>query len=119
MGCGSGVLGQAAVMRQAPVGHGIRPGEHRRPRGRGGTQPGRSSWVWNVVTPTGSGTCVVSGKPTVRKAQIPGGTGMTREANAGGRKAAGNRDGRSWPLLPGVSDNRPDTGPWCPAAKAG
>ena len=37
------------------------------------------------------------GQPTMRKAQFPGGLRMTREANAGGRKAAGNRDecGRS------------------------
>jgi hypothetical protein len=33
---------------------------------------------------------LVSGKPTVRKAQSPGGCGMAREANAGCRKAAGN-----------------------------
>jgi len=66
--------------------------EHRRPRGREGTQPGRISQVRNVETPSGSGRACVPGKPTVRKAQVPGGNRMTREANAGGRKAAGNRD---------------------------
>ena len=34
---------------------------------------------------------VVAGRPTVRKAQFPSGRRMTQEANAGGRKAAGNR----------------------------
>src|SRR5664279_6172481 len=66
--------------------------EHRRPRDTGGTLPGRNSCVWNVVTPSGSGRQVASGQSTVRKTQFPGGQRMTREANAGGRKAAGNRD---------------------------
>jgi len=44
--------------------------------------PGRCLCVWNVVTPSGSGRECGSGKPTVRKAQSPGGCGMTREANA-------------------------------------
>jgi hypothetical protein len=35
---------------------------------------------------------VVSGRPTVRKVQLPSGRRMTQEAKAGGRKAAGNRD---------------------------
>ena len=68
--------------------------EHRRPRDTGGTLPGRSSCVWNVVTPSGSGRQDASGQSTVRKTQFPGGIRMTREANAGGRKAAGNRDNR-------------------------
>ena len=60
---------------------------------------------------------MVPGKPTVRKAQIPGGNRMTREANAGGRKAAGNRDTDGWPLLLAVLDNWPDTGPGARARK--
>jgi hypothetical protein len=32
------------------------------------------------------------GKPTVRKAQLPSGNKMVQEANAGGRKAPGNRE---------------------------
>ena len=84
MGCGSGVQGLAAGKQQATAGHGIWPGGHRRPRGREGTHPGRISLVRNVVTPSGSGHLVVPGKPTVRKAQVPGGNRMTREANAGG-----------------------------------
>jgi hypothetical protein len=65
------VQGLAAGKRQALAGHGIRSGEHRRPRGRGGTQPGRISQVRNVETPSGSGRSA-PGKPTVRKAQFPG-----------------------------------------------
>jgi hypothetical protein len=50
---------------------------------------------------------VVIGGPTVRKAELPSGEGMTREANAGRRKATGNRDSMArLPLV--VSDNRPD-----------
>ena len=40
--------------------------EHRRPRGTGGTHPGRSSCVRNAVTPSRSG--LWPGKPIVRKA---------------------------------------------------
>jgi hypothetical protein len=98
MGACAGWQGLAAVKRQALAGHGIRSGEHRRPRGRGGTHSGRISLVRNVETPSGSGRLVAPGKPTVRKAQFPGGNRMTRQANAGGRKAAGNRDHDGWCL---------------------
>jgi hypothetical protein len=43
---------------------------------------------------------LVSGKPTVREAELPSGRRMTQEANAGGRKAAGKRDNRSAPPTP-------------------
>src|SRR5664279_5034019 len=111
MGCSSGVQGLAVGKRQAPVKEVASPGEHRRPRGKGGTHPGRISIVWNVVTPTGSGPDGWSGRPTVRKAESLGGDGMTREANAGGRKAAGNRD-----RMIGPSADRSDTD--CPQAAA-
>jgi hypothetical protein len=52
-------------------------GEHRRPRAIEGALPGRSLSVWNVETPSGSGP--VSGKPTVRRAQLPGGHRMTKK----------------------------------------
>ena len=39
---------------------------------------------------------------TVRKAEFPGGCRTTREANAGGRKATGNRERWCWLLLPVV-----------------
>ena len=74
-----------------------RPGEHRRPRDTGGTHPGRISCVWNVGTPMGSGRGNGTGQPTARKAQSPSGGRMTREANAGGRKATGNRDAHGRP----------------------
>ena len=90
MGCVCGVQGLAAGKRQALAGHGIWSGEHRCPRGRGGTHPGRISLVRNVETPSGSGRSA-PGKPTVRKAQSPGGNRMTRQANAGGRKATGTQ----------------------------
>jgi hypothetical protein len=59
---------------------------------------------------------VVAGKPTVRKAQFPGGNRMTRQANAGGRKAAGNR-GVMLALPLAALDNWPDTGPGARARK--
>ena len=52
---------------------------------------------------------MVGGKPTVRRAQLPGGNRMTREANAGGRKAAGNRD-PALAFYQRFLDNWPDTG---------
>jgi len=48
--------------------------------------------VRNVTTPLGSESSDALGKPTVRKARLPSGRRMAQEANAGGRKAAGNRD---------------------------
>jgi hypothetical protein len=54
---------------------------------------------------------LVGGKPTVRKAQSLGGNRMTRDANAGGRKAAGNRESGAGPFYQRFSDNWPDTGP--------
>ena len=77
MGCRSGVQGLAAVERQAPVKESTWPGEHRRPRGREGTHPGRSSRVRNAVTPSRSGPR--SGKPTARRAQLLGGNRMTEK----------------------------------------
>lgn len=74
--------------------------------------------VKGAPTPVVSRTCgtwkprqgpamVVAGKPTARNAELPGGDGMTREANAGRRKATGNRD-RWLAPPPVVSDNWPD-----------
>ena len=47
-------------------------------------------FMCNTTIPLGSG-CLVAGRPTVRKVQFPSGRRMTQEANAGSRKAAGNR----------------------------
>ena len=79
MGCRSRAKGLAAVERQVPVKETTWPGEHHCPRGRGGTHPGHSSRVRNAVTPSGSGREGVSGKPTVRGAQLPGGNRMTEK----------------------------------------
>lgn len=70
----------------------------------------------NVAIPMGSDAAVVVvGGLTVRKAEVPSGEGMTREANAGSRKATGNRDGMTrLPLV--VSNNRPDRDA-CPGPK--
>jgi hypothetical protein len=66
--------------------------------------------VRNVAIPLGSGTALaVAGGLTVRKADVPSGRRMTREASAGGRKTAGNHDVMTrLPLV--VVDNRPDRG---------
>ena len=53
-------------------------GEHRRPRGTGGTHPARSSCVRNAVTPVEVRTAM-SGKPTVRNAQFLGGNVMAEK----------------------------------------
>jgi len=58
-------------------------------RGIEGTQSGRVLRVRNVETPSGSGG--LSGGLTVREAEFFGGNRMVQEANAGGRKAEGNR----------------------------
>jgi hypothetical protein len=51
--------------------------EHRCPRGIEGAHPGRCSCVRNAVTLSGSGHRF--GKPTVRRAQLPGGNRMTEK----------------------------------------
>jgi len=87
-----------------------RSGGHRRPRGIGGTQPGRISLVRNVTTPLGSVRITAHGKPTARKARLPSGRRMTQEANASSRKATGKRDISGRLLRRSSSYNRPDTG---------
>lgn len=65
--------------------------------------------------PMGSRRLMLSGRPTARKAETPSGERMTREANAGGRKATGTRD--RWSALPpAVPHNWPDRGT-CPDPK--
>ena len=93
MGCGAGCRGWPLRSGRRRPGIFCRPGEHRRPRDTGGTHPGRISCVWNVGTPTGSGGATCAGEPTAREAQSPSGGRMSWEANAGGRKATGNRGG--------------------------
>ena len=90
--------------------------EHRRPRDTGGTHPARSSCARNVVTPV-EVRRVIFGKPTVRKAQFPGGNLMTEKRNAGSGNATGNRDVMAGSSKPAVLDNWPDTGPGARARK--
>jgi len=85
------------------------PGEHRRPRGREGTHPGRCSCVRNAVTLWRSG--LRSGKPTVRRAEFLGGNRMTEKRNAGSGNATGNQAVLAASFRAVVLDNRPDTGP--------
>jgi hypothetical protein len=66
------VQGHAAGMRQALAGHGIRAGEHRWSPGYRGHPP--RSYLASVErgNPDGVRRRVGGGKPTVRKAQLPG-----------------------------------------------
>src|SRR5690348_15271713 len=83
--------GLAAEKRQAPAGEKQSAGRTPPSRGREGTHPARISLMQNVETPKGSCCHRATGRPTARKAKIPDGNRMTQEANAGGRKATGNR----------------------------
>jgi len=109
MECCSGVQGLVAEKRQAPAEQAPQPGEHRRPRGRGGTHPSRNSCVRNAVTPVGV-RAIMPGKPTVRKAQLPGGNRMTKKRTPAAERQ--RETGTRWLAPPpAVPNNRPDTGP--------
>ncbi len=104
-------------------------GRARHPIGRAPLSPGsrrhpaRSQLVGvERGNPGGVRPYATAGRPTVRKAEVPGGIGMTREANAGGRKAAGNHSSGPAPprrvlritgRIPGPGTAR------CPAAQSG
>ena len=63
--------------------------------------PGRNSAKRNVTTPMGSGRhCPPVGR-TRERLNFPSGRRMTREANAGGRKAPGNREPDAGPSASG------------------
>jgi hypothetical protein len=109
VGCGSGPS-RASRWEAAGAGGGENgpPGEHRRSGVERAPNPVAScvcgTWQsrWGPTSPV-----AVVGGLTVREAEIPSGRRMTREANAGGRKATGNRGSRtSLPLV--AADNRPD-----------
>jgi hypothetical protein len=65
--------GLAAEKRRVPAGDSVPAGRAPLPRGREGTLPGRVLRARNVETPSGSG--LRPGRLTVRKAQLPSGTG--------------------------------------------
>ena len=115
MGCRSGGRDWPLGSGRCRLGNASQPGEHRRPRGTGGTHPGRSSCVWNVVTPSGSG--LLPGKPTVREAQSPGGNRMTEKRMPVAERQRETRSVDGWPLRWLLLDNRPDTGTRCPDPK--
>ena len=89
--CG-GVQGLAAAKRQTPAGKWapVRE-EHRCPRGTEGAHPDRSSDVRNAETASRSGLSVWQADR--EEGWIPRRAKDDREANAGGRKAAGNHRG--------------------------
>jgi hypothetical protein len=65
--------------------------------------------VWNMETPTGSSTPMLcAGKPTVTKAQFPGGNRMPKKRMPAAER---RRKPRTWwlQLQAAVLDNRPDT----------
>ena len=83
-------------MRQAAAVEHLRPCGHRRPRGIEDTRP------QPYLTRAEHGNpvrvrCPSAGKPTVRESRIPWREQDAQEAKAGGRKAAGNRDGMAGP----------------------
>jgi hypothetical protein len=78
-------------------------------RSRAGTLPSRISIVCNVVTPSGSVIRWMFGKPTVRRARLPGGNRMVQEANASSRKEPGKRQPQGGASAIGPH-NRLDTG---------
>jgi hypothetical protein len=89
----AGNQGPAVVRRQVPVGEARSagsappsPGCRGRPTRSGLTHVERDNPV-----AVQAGMCW-SGRPTVRNAELRGGRRTTREANAGGRKATGNRE---------------------------
>jgi len=100
-----GGQGLAAEKRQVTAGHGIRPGEHRRPRGREGTHPGHiSHFAQSSAEPKGpcrgaaGYSCGTGGSgPWVRAD-----AGQTRSCCARDRAAAGSS------LPPPPDDPLPD-----------
>jgi len=70
----------------------------------------------NVETPSGSESIPRLGKPTVREAQLSGGSRTAQQANAGASK--GDRKiGDHGVAFTGRRSNWPDTEPLCPGPK--
>jgi hypothetical protein len=93
-------------------------GEHHRPRAIEGALPGHILCVRNVETPSGSARAFGGERSADREeSSTPRREQDDQEANAGRRKAAGNRDEPISALLLMVADNRPDIGPGVQARK--
>ena len=98
MGCVAGCRDWPLRSGRRPAGSRLGRGEHRCPRGIEGAHPGRSSCVRNAVTPSGSGHAIgVFGKPTVRRAQLPGGNRMTEKRMPVAERQRETTTG--WPVL--------------------
>jgi hypothetical protein len=97
MGCSGGATGLAAVKRQAPVAEVTVTGMTPPPRSKEGTHPGRVSRMRNTGTPTGSGLLMRAGRPTVRRAEFPGGNRMPKKPMPAGESRQETRT--SWSLL--------------------
>ena len=94
-GLSGGVQGLAAGKRQAPAGDFLSAEmSTAAPEIQEAPTPvaSRACGTWEPRWESGHGD--VAGKPTARKAQSPSEGRMTWEANAGGRKATGNRGKR-------------------------
>ena len=113
----AGAEGLAAVKRQAAAATGSCGREDTAvPRGIGGTHPSRISCVCNVETPMGSRIDQGPGKPTVRKAALPSGTGRSNKPMPAAERQ--REIGRARPAPPlALPYNRPDTGPSARARK--
>jgi hypothetical protein len=99
-----GEEGLADVERQAAAADEAMASEHRCPRGRESAQPGPGLMRAERVNPARvRGTCAgmrgACGRPTVRGAEFHLAGQGVQEANAGSRKAAGNRRPHHWGLL--------------------
>jgi hypothetical protein len=118
MGRGSGAV-WAGRCKAAGAGRAIPvcSGGHHWPRDKEGTHPGRVSHVRNVETPAGvqGGKVAASGRPTVRKADIPSGTGWSKKRMPVAERQ--QETGRNAAAFNGLPHNWPDTGDVCPARK--
>lgn len=81
-------LGRRRVPRRLGAG----AGEHHCPGIKRASTPVVSHTRGTWQPRLGSRRFAASGKSTARKAQLPSGNKMVQEANAGGRKEAGNRE---------------------------
>src|SRR6266536_2023331 len=96
----AGEQGPAAGRRQAPAGRTWPAGSAPPPPGFRGRPPRPHLPHAERENPDGVRR-VPAGKPTVREAESPSGRRKAREANAGGREAAGNREPDAGPSASG------------------
>lgn len=112
-GMQAAVTGPGAARHQAISGSDSPETGHRWSRGIGGAHPSCVLLVRNMINPDGVQATRL-GRPTARKAELPGGRRKIQEANAGGSKGPRKPGDRAFTCL---SHNSPDTGPGGPARK--